>query len=449
MTKSNQRELFLKYLAKIYLYNPDLPITEDTIYDELTAFNIENEKIRGIIPKSLVGIQVKLNNSFPKNSFTNEYYWALENRNELKDKEFYETIQRGIELHVAVNPEDLYQISEKIFKYMFEENITMQCRISKVMRNDALVLKVATTKEAQKIISFIKKLNYSTQINPNPFLLTTSDSRVAIAKDGSLSYNRVLSKLIKAYFTVSQNTKGLANVTAKGFKNFCQAELSLLRDDKDSHHLRTYDIKNPQEYNDFLIVTEQIIKNIDNELTEEELFQYDTGLSSSRDVPTKTFYTKEEEQKILYILDRLSNYYGIEDAHRIIIKYIDTGNISYFTRRDSIRRIVLENFSPQRLKEILTIMGYNALVSASDITLQKYNYEQLNYAINNMFTEGKIDGFTNRDNARSYLGMVGIPKLLSEALAERAGSKGVELTPETISNIIIDEINEGINKKSR
>ena len=40
MSSSEERELFLEYLKKIYIQNPNFEITMDTIYNELRAFSV-------------------------------------------------------------------------------------------------------------------------------------------------------------------------------------------------------------------------------------------------------------------------------------------------------------------------------------------------------------------------------------------------------------------------
>src|SRR5574344_332350 len=61
-------------------------------------------------------------------------------------------------------------------------------KISKKMRNDAIVLRIANMDDAKAIANFINNnLNYHPKYHPNPFLY--SEGKVAYTMDGKISYN--------------------------------------------------------------------------------------------------------------------------------------------------------------------------------------------------------------------------------------------------------------------
>ena len=165
MTKSDERNIFLKRLANIYAQNPDLPITKSSIYYELRSFNVHNNKNEKIANTSLINVQLNLNEKYKNdervNTFTfgKGYFWAIENREQLSDEEFYGKIEKAIKLYVSVDSKDMYMVASSLFDFIINEKIITQSKIAKEMRNDALVLRVSTKEEALKIINFLNFYN--------------------------------------------------------------------------------------------------------------------------------------------------------------------------------------------------------------------------------------------------------------------------------------------------
>lgn len=442
MTKSEERNIFLKYLVRIYIQNPNLPINSDTIYDELRKFNIEGNKQSRINNESLVGIQVKLNNKFMGNCFSDGYFWVIENRKNVSDKDFYNSMYQSIKLYVSIDAENLYHISEKLFNFMLEENIMMQCKIAKEMRNDVLILKVQTKEDAIKVSNYLNKLNYKSKIKPNPFLL--DNGKTSMAMDRGLSYNSTLSKLIENYLKFRKSLNTLNDVSEKDFANFIKIQISELKQNKNPVYLNIYGLTNEDKLNDFIMIGELIQKNIDKTLTQKELFQYQNKneVKSESQSSSVISYTQEEKEKILYLINKMSQYYSLEEVHTKIMSYINTGKSEYFTRRDGIRYIVESKFSPNRMKEIISDLGWNAIISATNTTLKKYGTDQVYYALKKLLDSNDITAFTNENDARSYLGFIIPPELLREVLVNKLRENNYNLTSEAIINLIFNEINE-------
>ena len=122
------------------------------------------------------------------------------------------------------------------------------------------------------------------------------------------------------------------------------------------------------------------------------------------------------------------------------MKYIQTGEINLFTRKDVIRQIISkEKFLPNKLKEIISEMGWNALVSAAKETNEKYGKEQVIFGINTLINNHQITGFTNDNNTRSYLGLIIPLNLLIEVIEKKVKEANTELTPDSITSILVVE----------
>ena len=229
MNRSDERELFLKYIIDVYLQNPNLPISRDIIYNELSRFSTYSGNHYIIDNDSLIGVQVGLSNKFRKNgsvnTFSNGYFWVVENRVGNNDRDFISNMYNSIKIYVSVDLENIYKISELLFNFMINEGITMQCKISKGMRNDALVCRISGEEAARKVSDYVNNLNYESKFRPNPFLL--DNGKVSVAMDGKLLYNSVLAKLLEQYFDLKRNTKQLDKVNCDDFNVFVKNQIEM------------------------------------------------------------------------------------------------------------------------------------------------------------------------------------------------------------------------------
>ena len=405
MTKQDERNLFLKYLADVYLQNPNLPINKATIYGELKTFNVVGNTRTLISKENLAPVQVALNNKYKNNenavsfTFNNGYFWAIENRNNKDDKTFYDEMENSIKLYIAVEPENLYQISSALFDFMFKENITMQSKVSKEMRSDVLVCRISKKEDVNKINKFLnEELNYKSSIKPNPFIL--SDRNMSLALDGHLSYNMVLATFIELYLEVKREKNELDNVNDIELGLFIDETIKNINNNKDL--LDRFKVNDSQKFVDLIRISNILKDNINNNLSINKLYKYQKVKDSDKIENITQTFNDEDKEKILYVINRLTYYYSLDEVHERIMKYIESGNINQFTRRDNIRKIVAENYTPLIMNSILKEMGWSALLDVSNETYQKYGYEQLVYAVDKLINENKIDSFTNKNNFTIY-----------------------------------------------
>ena len=445
MNRSEERELFLKYIVDTYLKNPNLSISSDIIYHELSRFSTYNKEHCIIDGDSLVGVQVGLNNKFKNNTKANTftsrdgYFWAIENRGGKKDKEFFSEMYNSIKLYVSVDPDYIYKVSELLFNFMLDEGIIMQSKISKGMRNDALVCRVSGEDAARKVSQYLNELNYETKFRPNPFLL--DEGKVSVAMDGCLSYNRTLSNLLKEYFDLKKSSGQLDKINCDDFSKFVENQIDMLESKQKKYFMNLYGISNEEKCKSFLIVCNLITKNLDGTLTLDSLFKYGEINNVTFDNDKRT-YSKQDEDKMLYVINSLTNYYSVGDVHKIIMMFIENNDIRLFTRKDDIRAIVNNNFTSDDVKKIVSNLGWNAFIDASKVTYEKYGEEQLFAAIKRFFYDEDIQSFTNDYEVRSRLGLVIPPKLLKSVIAEKLSSVGKNISSISLTQFILDEINK-------
>lgn len=238
MSKIEERELFFEHIKKIYMQNPNFKVTPDTIYYELSLFNVQDGKQMRISNDNLINIQARLSNDFRKKDkikcFSNGYFFAIENRGSYDDKTFYDKMNTSIKLYITCDIKNLYNVTSLVFNYMIDENIITQSKIAKEMRNDVLVVRVSTMEEAEKVSKFVNSLDYNSLVSYNPYIL--SNGKVGMTYDGTLSYNKTLSLLMNSYFNTKKNSNSLDKSTMEDFVNFIKREVLLCINDSEYLH---------------------------------------------------------------------------------------------------------------------------------------------------------------------------------------------------------------------
>lgn len=457
ITNDERRNIFLKYLAKIYTQNPNFPILEDTIYKELTSFVMKDGKQK-IIPKTnLVPVQTALGREYQKNTWNHSYFLVFENRKDNKDNDFYDKMNKSIKLYISVDEKDVYQLSQMLFDFLLKENILSQAKLSQEMRNDCLVVRVETKEDAKKITKYINSLKYVDRENkkeyspvnrPNPFLL--GDDKVSVTIDGYLSYNSTISLLIKEYLQEKRNTNNmnLESITSKDFSSYVS---KLLEISKKNHGI--IDKYSKGEKKSFLIILNILKRNLENNLLFEELLNYQELNNTKEELIISDKYNEENKRIVRNIIGMLGQKYdSLEIVHNnILMEYFKSGNVCVFTRDYNIRNTIINNYPPIILKRITSELGFDALVEAAEETINKYNYDQLVYAIKRLINSppGKydIDGFTNHNNVRSILGYIVPGELLVETIRNRTEQVGKQYNEEDIASMLSKYIEEKRNIK--
>ena len=452
MNRNDERELFLKYIVDAYLQNPNLPVSRDIIYNELSRFSTYGNEHYIIDSDSLVGVQVRLNNKFKSNSkvrtFTSRdgYFWAIENRCGKSDNDFFADMYNSIKLYVSVDPDNIYKVSELLFNFMIKENIIMQCKISKSMRNDALVCRVSGEDAARKVSDYLNSLYYDSKFRPNPFLL--DNGKVSMTMDGRLSYNIVLAKLLEQYFSLKRMNKQLDKINCNDFNSFVKNLRDQLCSEQKKSFMDLYSISNEERCKDFIMICSLISRNLDGSLSFDKFFKYDKLKDIGIDKKENN-YSKQDEDKLLYVINGLANYYSVNDVHKIIMKFIETGDYKLFTRKEDIRIIIYDNFAPIDVKNIISNLGWNAFIYASKVTYDKYGEDQLFVAVKKVFSGEGINGFTNDYDARSRLGLVIPQKLLINVMISKLNEAGRSISNISLMQFVLEEIGKlGLNKSN-
>lgn len=433
MTVNEEREVFLRTISSYFKKNSNIPLEKKYIYSYLASHTTKDGYLQGIPRESLVNVQLHLNEKYKGlegiNTFTgpkpSNIFWVIENRGQMKDKNFYEGIKDSIKLYLPVDASNIYEVSTKVLDYIIKEGIHIQAKIAKNMRSDVFVIRVLDKDKLDKLLNYINSLDYNSKSKPNPFALNVG--RVSITKDGMMSYNTVLAEYITEYLKSERE-----EVTLENFKKFMHKQIN----------------KIPSSNKNKYMIVDLIIKNLENTLTLEELLSYNQKVVVDNRV---TQVSEEEKNNILRLINGLNVFYNLEETHKRIEMYLATGNINYFTRQNGIRKFVEEYLPVKQMRVALYEMGWSALVNSIDETYKKYGELQVIKAVERIVDVGSIEGLTNTNNARSYLGFITSPELLQKIILKQASSS-INIENQSIEDIafqVVGKAYEEIEYKNK
>lgn len=433
MTVNEEREVFLRTISSYLKKNSNIPLEKEYIYSYLASHTTKDGYLQGIPRESLVNVQLHLNEKYKGlegiNTFTgpkpNNVFWVIENRGQMKDKNFYEGIKDSIKLYLPVDASNIYEVSTKVLDYIIKEGIHIQAKIAKNMRSDVFVIRVLDKDKLDKLLNYINSLDYNSKSKPNPFALNVG--RVSITKDGMMSYNTVLAEYITEYLKSERE-----EVTLENFKKFMHKQIN----------------KIPSSNKNKYMIVDLIIKNLENTLTLEELLSYNQKVVVDNRV---TQVSEEDKNNILRLINGLNVFYNLEETHKRIEMYLATGNINYFTRQNGIRKFVEGYLPVEQMRAALYEMGWSALVNSIDETYKKYGELQVIKAVERIVDVGSIEGLTNTNNARSYLGFITSPELLQKIILKQASSS-INIENQSIEDIafqVVGKAYEEIEYKNK
>lgn len=437
MTVNEEREVFLRTISSYFKKNSNIPLEKKYIYSYLVSHTIKDGYLQGIPRENVAGAHLHLKVHLKKkykglegiNTFTGpkpeNFFWVIENRVQMKDKNFYEDIKDSIKLYLPVDHSNIKEISTKVLEYIIEEGIHIQAKIANNMRSDVFVIRVLDKDKLDKLLNYINSLDYNSKSKPNPFALNIG--RVSITKDGMMSYNTVLAEYITEYLKSERE-----EVTLENFKKFMHKQIN----------------KIPSSNKNKYMIVDLIIKNLENTLTLEELLSYNQKVVVDNRV---TQVSEEDKNNILRLINGLNVFYNLEETHKRIEMYLATGNINYFTRQNGIRKFVEEYLPVEQMRTALYEMGWSALVNSIDETYKKYGELQVIKAVERIVDVGSIEGLTNTNNARSYLGFITSPELLQKIILKQASSS-INIENQSIEDIafqVVGKAYEEIEYKNK
>ena len=236
MNRYEEMNNFLKFFANIYNNNPKTQITSDTIYDALSNYGLSqleiqnskgsNIRIKGVYFDEWIDYfkdDPNLNVYFTEvqSRFLQFNYWGGNN------PELYK-------LYLSFPEEKILECVKQLFKFISDNNIKNISKVADSVRSDSVVLRVYNKEDVTKIIDFINNNDYINKSckQVNPFLIKAGN--VGLSYDKNLSYNEVLSYLIKQYLLEKRNTNSLNSVSIDNFRYYVINSYNTIFSNKES-----------------------------------------------------------------------------------------------------------------------------------------------------------------------------------------------------------------------
>lgn len=407
-------------------------------------------------------------------------------------------IEKYIKLYIPLHRSHFNQCVQHLFTFLSNENIIHDSKIRNQISNDAVVVRVSSRLDVDRITAFIKQdeLFKTALIKPNPF--TIKKDGIAIVKDGHLSYNSILCHYIENYI------KKEDHVSLLGFYKYVDAcykeafvsgyHMSVLA----HNHKIDYQFKHEEEYYKKLYDDKYITKLIlcvisGKEDFEENFLPIYEKTKEVKDVDVLRNFARTKETEYHNACNTLNQaleinlkYLGVNNTIHAFKMFVGHGSAKGFTRRENARMMMEEQLPRTVLSYILRGMtpedyvrmeAYNLgfikkevemdavdvfmdiLIKSLVSTHQKYledlkekDQKKRIKQMVSMVKEGHFEHITNDDQARKKLMMASkkvrvelLDKMIQQFMLE-IGDKvedeeeAVELFSEMIIHLELEEI---------
>ena len=476
MNKKKANE-FLKYIANLVKENPNIHFNNAQdcrlIYHLLIKKDVkESDKKVNVSKEGMFEKWIKrYSTSFKTNVFVNptwEYFCQFISTN-------LQVSTNQIKIYVPTVHKYLEENANTIFDFLEKENIQHQSKIAKEIRFDNIVIRVNNEEDARKVIDFLSN-NHDIQkglIDANPFAL--SYNNIALACDGNLSYNSIVSNYIGLYIEYKNNSNTLGNVSLEEFINFIRnyyedtfIKMNNLDDIKNHFYIGNnaeieYCLPYQQVY--FKHITELIIKSSQDDFSLKDFMDHFAKCNDKELIKREMTELANKKndltmQKLLMeSLDIMSKKYGTEKALNQINMYLSTGDLHFITRTDGLRdRIRDSTLRDYLIKELMNyntnLVEYINIISKGnnvDIKLlndyfvtaiNKYGKEVAVTNFINYIQNGRENNITRTDDLRDRIMKSNIRDSLIKYFKEN------NYRPEDLYDFFMNYIENNINNKS-
>ena len=214
MIKTREMEKFISNLKKLYIQNPNLPITSDTIYHELANYDfskkeLEDNDIRYMFPEL-------------ERLFANSNLQVYVSERQTRFLQFANNngYTKCVKLYVSFPKKIIEQAAIKIFGFVSENNMITASKLADYIRSDSIVIRLADPEDAKKVINFINNdkelVKYHKQTNP----FSLKEGIVGVGYDDLLSYNLTIAKIMVEYFQALRINNSLKQASLEQFGNY-------------------------------------------------------------------------------------------------------------------------------------------------------------------------------------------------------------------------------------
>jgi len=346
---NNQQRIndFLTYWSKIGLQNPsysfDTKEAQNQIYHELIHLGVSKEDQNVVLSSSNPLSEIE--NSFQnwidyykdndKILVFNPPYWKyfcqfVSTKEKATDK------KEHIKVYVPLDSAHIQRGAKMIFNFLTDNNISHTSKIGKEIRFDDIVIRLTNENDTRKLLNFITNNPYLQEglIKPNPFAF--QQNGIAMACDGSESYNSTVASTIAMYLDYNKKNNRLTQSSYQDFYRFIAERYKKEFIEKQEHNFeKTLGIETEEKRLNFQYIIALMLKCQNPDFNLNNYFDHFYQSLSSKE-------QKKEDINLLLqeLSDTMTKKYGKEKANTNINAYLRTGNPSYITRDNNLRERV-------------------------------------------------------------------------------------------------------------
>ncbi len=363
------------------LRNPNFDPSKNDIYSQLIRLGVDKKDHKVSLDQSCFPRWISYFKNQPHiECFVSEswrYFCQFINR----DREVIGQPDQ-IKIYIPQDAKHIEKSAEELFSFLRDNNIPHHSKIGRAIRFDDIVIRVANREDANRILDFARR-NKQIQkgmIQPNPF--TFNNDGIAMAVDGSVSYNETVSKYISLYLLRRKKENKLASVNCEDFYHFIAEYMQnftskegmeqVIDDFKLEKEAKGYQVSIPSLLANYANVTSLIIKSHSPSFTEEDYYQHFNQCNN----PTRVKAQEEQFSSILYsavayksmseeevsstlnwMVDQMCTKYGKEETLALIELYIKTGDERRLSRVGGVRDKIIDSTFRRDIIKILNSRG--------------------------------------------------------------------------------------------
>ncbi len=288
-----------------------------------------------------------------------------------------------IPIHMEAGASDsIYDAARMIFDFLEKNNIAHLSKIGKRVRFDDIVVRLTNENDARRLIEFINSNKYirSHLIEPNPFALEVNN--LAVASDGRLSYNEIVSDYILIYLEYMKEHNKLGQVNADTFiefiKNYYQETFIKMINIEDVFmrfqiHRDNNGYVNPGTITNLKNITELIIRNFDKHFSFEQYTEFFRGITNKEQTERDNYqyqpfiymenervHKKNQDAKDAVTQSLLAEFINVtnishpnDNPIQIIQRLLETNNYCLITRTYDLREKLARASFAEELRNLL------------------------------------------------------------------------------------------------
>lgn len=383
---------FLKFWRDILIENPNTYISKDDIYSQLVRMGINYSSDYTVDLQNEFDSWIDYYRDNPNIIVFNSDAWRYFCQFRSRDVEASHS-EDHIKIYVPLDAKHIENGAKYLFDFISANNISHVSKIGRRIRFDDIVIRVVNSEDAKKILNFIKNNEYIQEglIKPNPFAF--NQDGIALACDGSLSFNSVISNLISIYMSERKKENRLNLVEIGDFYTFV-ADIynkEFLKNEDNPFRSISYFTKDYKEHREnYREIFELILNCVKNNFTLDSYFEHfnqciDNKNNEKVGIDNVILSKEEVDDILIQALEILAkNGYN---ACKQVQAYVDNNDEKMITRDENLRNyLISKNFRNNLIRELngMSVSSYterllnNNSKTNNDENLKNNNYSNFN-----------------------------------------------------------------------